>query len=113
MKTFFVVNFAVVRKSVITQVLNFALDWKIAGKLQNVEVVRVNTLTKKYLFYQIICWLHLTFILCSMLPRDLSKEKMPKAVIFLNDSGGSRTPATYKMELFVTLVNGFQFSAVN
>ena len=49
-KSFIIVTFAVVRKGVITEVLNFALDQKIAEKLQNVETVKINTLTKIPLF---------------------------------------------------------------
>ena len=46
-RTFIIIDFAVARKSVITQVLNVALDRKIAAKLQNVQVVKHNTLTKE------------------------------------------------------------------
>ena len=49
-KSFIIVTFAVVKKGVITEVLNFALDQKIAEKLQNVETVKINTLTKIPLF---------------------------------------------------------------
>ena len=38
---------------------------------------------------------------------------MPKAVIFQTNLGGSKNPVTYKIALFVTVVKGFQLSAVN
>ena len=48
----FKVNFAVLRKSIITQALNFVFDQKIAGKLQNVEVVKTNTLQNNTFFFK-------------------------------------------------------------
>lgn len=84
-KTFIIVNFAVVRKKVITQVLNFVLDRKIAGKVQNGEVVKIDTLTKRQPFFQIIHWLLLTFILCKVLSCALSKAKMPKVVSYISN----------------------------
>ena len=102
----------VVRKSVITRELSFALDRKIAGKLKNVEVVKINTLTKKHNIFQIIYWLLLPFVLCPVLPRAQSNAKMSKAVTFQTNLGRSRTPATYNMNLIMTLAKRFQLSAV-
>ena len=45
-KTFFIVNFPVVRRSIITQILNFALGRKIVQSCKDV-VVKINTFTKK------------------------------------------------------------------
>ena len=91
----FKVNFAVLRKSIITQALNFVFDQKINGKLQNVEVVKTNTLQNNTFFFQITYWLLLTFILYLVLPRAQSKANMPKTVRFRTNSGRSRTPATH------------------
>ena len=102
----------VVRKSVITRELSFALDRKIAGKLKNVEVVKINTLTKKHNIFQIIYWLLLPFVLYPVLPRTQSNAKMSKAVTFQTNLGGSTTPATYNMNLIMTLAKRFQLSAV-
>ena len=96
----FKVNFAVLRKSIITQALNFVFDQKINGKLQNVEVVKTNTLQNNTFFFQITYWLLLTFILYLVLPRAQSKANMPKTVTFQTNSGRSRTTATHKMEIF-------------
>ena len=74
--------------------------------LQKVEVVKINTLTETYFFSNNIL-AALDFYLIS---GTLSKANMPKAVIF---QVGTRTYATCKMELFVTLVNVFQLSVVN
>ena len=51
------------------------------------------------------------FYLLSGITTSPSKAKMPKGVTFQIDPGESRTSATYKMELFVTLANGFQLLA--